>query len=386
MQLSTRLLSYLFLILANFALCYGMNLPSGTTFIPVACNSSIITNSLIKLNLSVNIIADKNLQSKNMYIYFGNSALVDAVISNHLQHLITNKKHNFVLILVLDEEFLKEMFAFANLDFNTYKEEASNRLTNLPMASEQEAKQAYTKKLIGKFEQILNTHDYSCMACIINMSTINFVDSDGASPIFYAASKNNLNTLSALIEFGANINLPDKAGNTPLHWAAYNGSKDTCLALLKMPSINVLAKDEKNKSALDYAKEVYYRLKNKADKTQDELAKMRDCQEVGQMLIKHLALYTQVGLISKKGIMGAFNDSEIPNGKQELEFVNTRYANRLFHNFLNNIYANTKILYRLFIDPMQEDSQRVFENQEAPIILPKEIAERIAYFLVNIDD
>ncbi|PRW58247.1 S-acyltransferase 24 [Chlorella sorokiniana] len=59
------------------------------------------------------------------------------------------------------------------------------------------------------------------------------LDSDGRSPLHWAAYKGFADTLRLLLVLGCQCNLPDKEGCTPLHWAAIRGHTEACTVLLQ---------------------------------------------------------------------------------------------------------------------------------------------------------
>ena len=62
---------------------------------------------------------------------------------------------------------------------------------------------------------------------------LDYRDSDGATALFYAASKGYDKILEALIANGANLDLGKKGGATPLFEACANNHKDIAKALFK---------------------------------------------------------------------------------------------------------------------------------------------------------
>ncbi len=60
----------------------------------------------------------------------------------------------------------------------------------------------------------------------------NFVDSQGRSPLDYAAGFGNMVMIQMLLDGGARTDFRDKTGSTPLHWAAEAGQLDAIALLL----------------------------------------------------------------------------------------------------------------------------------------------------------
>jgi hypothetical protein len=70
-----------------------------------------------------------------------------------------------------------------------------------------------------------------------------------------AASNNQKQNVIRLIKEGANVNARNQDNQTPLIIAAFNGYHSTVAALLKMPNIDLMAKDLRGCTALFYASE-----------------------------------------------------------------------------------------------------------------------------------
>ncbi|MEW5315647.1 MAG: hypothetical protein WDW38_007060 [Sanguina aurantia] len=69
-------------------------------------------------------------------------------------------------------------------------------------------------------------------------------DSDGRTPLHWAAYKGYADTIRLLVVLDARYSLPDREGCTPLHWAAIKGHGEACTVLLQGGSNSVLsAKD-----------------------------------------------------------------------------------------------------------------------------------------------
>jgi len=67
--------------------------------------------------------------------------------------------------------------------------------------------------------------------------------------------KPNNKILQLLLQAGADIHAQDNDGMTPLHVAGYYLNKETAGLLLKLPNINIFARNNKNKTAFGVAKE-----------------------------------------------------------------------------------------------------------------------------------
>ena len=81
---------------------------------------------------------------------------------------------------------------------------------------------------------------------------VNTVDQCGHTPLHYAAEKNNVRCLNALLGAGANINATSNNGWTALHFAAQNGCAESVKKLLDWSSpVNI--KNGDGNTALDLA-------------------------------------------------------------------------------------------------------------------------------------
>ena len=61
---------------------------------------------------------------------------------------------------------------------------------------------------------------------------VNAKDNHGAPPLTYAARSGNPETVSALVNAGADVNVQNNIGNAPLMWAAWSGNPETVSALV----------------------------------------------------------------------------------------------------------------------------------------------------------
>lgn len=75
---------------------------------------------------------------------------------------------------------------------------------------------------------------------------------NGVTPLFIAAARENISICTLLLKFGANINVHTFDGMTPLHHVADKG-KDTALAFLIANKANIEAKDSHGSTPLHYA-------------------------------------------------------------------------------------------------------------------------------------
>ena len=76
---------------------------------------------------------------------------------------------------------------------------------------------------------------------------------DGWTPLDWAASMGNLAATKILVKYNANINeVYDKDGNTPLLYAAQAGSADIMVYLINLPNINLNAKNKNGWQLIHY--------------------------------------------------------------------------------------------------------------------------------------
>ncbi len=89
-----------------------------------------------------------------------------------------------------------------------------------------------------------------------NGASINFKaqDSEGLTPLMYAAREGKPEALKALLDKGADPKLSDKNGLSALHYAARSGKAEMLSELLKKGASRD-AKDKSGKTPLDYAKD-----------------------------------------------------------------------------------------------------------------------------------
>jgi ankyrin repeat protein len=82
---------------------------------------------------------------------------------------------------------------------------------------------------------------------------INVPDTEGDTPLMWAAEKGKVNAAQILLEYGADINAENEEGMTALNWAAKNGHLELAVVLLNHNHINVdgLNEDQRGK-LIDY--------------------------------------------------------------------------------------------------------------------------------------
>lgn len=81
----------------------------------------------------------------------------------------------------------------------------------------------------------------------------NLPNQRGRTPLHFAAESGNAQIIALLAEAGADVNAADNDGVTPLMVLAQRGRTDAALKLLQRPDIDVSARDNQNRMAIDYA-------------------------------------------------------------------------------------------------------------------------------------
>ncbi len=86
----------------------------------------------------------------------------------------------------------------------------------------------------------------------IRSNLANAKDSEGLTPLHYAAAKGSIKAIVSLIKVGAKLEARDNEKRTPLHHAAMNGQIEAIKALLAEGAI-LTARDENGQTALHHA-------------------------------------------------------------------------------------------------------------------------------------
>ena len=81
---------------------------------------------------------------------------------------------------------------------------------------------------------------------------MNIAENNGFTPLMFAAHRNYINIVAALIQAGANVNRGDKNGETALMKAA-DGGHDQCVAILLRVGANVNVRNRDQFTALMFA-------------------------------------------------------------------------------------------------------------------------------------
>ena len=96
---------------------------------------------------------------------------------------------------------------------------------------------------------------------IRNRGSLNISDSDGRTPILWAAWLGNTEVVKVLGAARADVNIPDEDGDTPIMLAAYGGHTDVVKILLGQHA-NLSVSDKKGVSAIDYAAKADEKISN----------------------------------------------------------------------------------------------------------------------------
>ena len=64
---------------------------------------------------------------------------------------------------------------------------------------------------------------FPSLPLLLSPPSLSFRDTNGRTPLHFAAASGHVSVVGALMHAGGNPSLPDKHGFTPIHWAAYNG-------------------------------------------------------------------------------------------------------------------------------------------------------------------
>ncbi|KIE05265.1 hypothetical protein NF27_DT00390 [Candidatus Jidaibacter acanthamoeba] len=96
---------------------------------------------------------------------------------------------------------------------------------------------------IQKIKEFLESHT----------TYINIKNSNNFSALHLSSLYGNKDFTKFLIKKGANVNTRNSRGETPLHLAAKNGRLSIVRLLIKIPNINIRARDSEHRTALDLA-------------------------------------------------------------------------------------------------------------------------------------
>jgi ankyrin repeat protein len=102
--------------------------------------------------------------------------------------------------------------------------------------------------ILNKVKEIFNQYSQQIY------QYINSQDTEGDTPLMWAAENGKINSARILLEYGVDIDLKNNDDMTALHWAAKNGHLDITELLLEY-NANVNIKDKSGKIPLDLAQQ-----------------------------------------------------------------------------------------------------------------------------------
>lgn len=109
----------------------------------------------------------------------------------------------------------------------------------------------------------LTTHSSAVMPLLLVLShpafstsqQLDHPDTQGHTPLMWAAYQGDAISLSLLLSYGSNIHARDESGLTPLHWAVVKGNR-LCIRKLLEAGADCAAKENNDKTARDMAVEL----------------------------------------------------------------------------------------------------------------------------------
>ncbi len=104
-------------------------------------------------------------------------------------------------------------------------------------------------------EEIADGNHASVQKLLDDGVSVDGVGFDGWTPITFAASKQDFETVKMLLDHGAKVGVYDGGGNTALFWATYTDSLDIAKLLLKFDA-DPCRFNGKGKSAMQIAVEM----------------------------------------------------------------------------------------------------------------------------------
>lgn len=90
-------------------------------------------------------------------------------------------------------------------------------------------------KLRAELTNAINTNNLEQLAQLLKSSTfinLNYVDTDGETPLHRVCVKGSLEMVKLLVHYGANQSIKNKTGWFPIHLASYYGHMDIFLYLI----------------------------------------------------------------------------------------------------------------------------------------------------------
>lgn len=127
------------------------------------------------------------------------------------------------------------------------------------------------------------------LSIIMPISTANAVDLD--SSLFFAIWEKDWESVESFLEAGANVNATDSNGNTPLIWAAWSGNLPIVLEMITRGA-NICTKNHYGETAMDFAKarnypEILHNLR-KPPHFESALFGLRKTYQLPRELILHI--------------------------------------------------------------------------------------------------
>lgn len=101
--------------------------------------------------------------------------------------------------------------------------------------------------------RLINTGRSLFEELFLSTKDINTVDSDGRTPVSWAAEHRGKESVSTLLQFGADVNKADKDGNTPLHYACSCDNGPAALSLLLAAGAIPTARNKWGQTSLNWA-------------------------------------------------------------------------------------------------------------------------------------
>jgi len=81
-------------------------------------------------------------------------------------------------------------------------------------------------------------------------------DSNGNTPLHFAAANGHLEIVRLLCDHGADVEARNKWGMRPLHWAAYHGHISIVKELIEVKNVEINARDTGGRTALSLARQL----------------------------------------------------------------------------------------------------------------------------------
>ncbi|AIF82062.1 ankyrin [endosymbiont of Acanthamoeba sp. UWC8] len=232
---------------------------------------------------------------------------------------------------------------------------------------------------IQKIKEFLESHT----------TYINIKNSNNFSALHLSSLYGNKDFTKFLIRKGANVNARNSGGETPLHLAAQNGRLSIVRLLIKIPNMNIRARDSEHRTALDLA--LTYPLRQieliKANRKVDSLSREPIFEDVAGLLrkAKEYVDYlnnTKVYIVEKITFIrdritylnNIFNKTVLIL-ENNPEFINLRNDNGHTVLHLAAIYGETKLIKIL----LQKGADINAKDNKGKT--PQDVSKRLSDFL-----